>query len=93
VSNLLLWKGRPRAAVAVRVALPLAGSIGVLTMTDLDRLARTRRGRYVLAHMPLSAQAVRLAGDSVTAFGARRHSRVLLATGALLIAAGWSYAW
>jgi hypothetical protein len=92
VSNLLLWRGRAKAAVAVRVALPLAGSGTVLGFADLDALAMTRRGHYVLTHMPPSAQAVRLAGDAVMALGARRHSRRLLLAGAVVIAAGWSQA-
>jgi hypothetical protein len=90
VSNVLLWKGRPIAAVAVRVLLPVAGSLAVLSLADLDALAQTRQGQYVRANMPPSAQAVRLAGDAVMAFGARRHSALLLAAGAAVIAAGWS---
>jgi hypothetical protein len=91
-SNLLLWRARPKTAAVVRVALPLAGSAAVLTLADLEPLARTRRGRYVRAHMPPSAQGLRLVGDSVMASGARRHSRALLLAGALVIATGWSHA-
>ena len=95
ISNVLLWKGgRPGIALAVRFLLPVAGSAAVLSLADLDALARTRRGRYVLAHMPPSAQAVRLAGDAVMGFGARRHSVPLLIAGAAVVVAGWSYgAW
>jgi hypothetical protein len=92
LSNLLLWKGRPRAALAVRVLLPLAGSLAVMRLADLDALAQSRRGRYVLAHMPPSAQAVRLAGDAVMGLGAHRRSPALLVGGAVVIAAGWSQA-
>jgi hypothetical protein len=92
VSNLLLWKARPKAAIAVRVLLPLAGSAAVIGLADLDALASTRRGRYVLAHMPPSAQAVRLAGDALMALGAYRHRAVLLFAGAAVVAAGWSHA-
>ena len=65
VSDVLLWKHKPRIAVAVRVLLPAAGSAAVLGLADLGALARTRPGQYVLDHMPPSAQAVRLAGDAV----------------------------
>ena len=91
VSNVLLWRARPKAAIAVRVLLPLAGSAAVICLADLDALASTRRGRYVLAHMPPSAQAVRLAGDVLMALGAHRHRAVLLLTGAAVIVAGWSH--
>jgi hypothetical protein len=61
-------------------------------MADLDALAATRRGRYVLAHMPPSAQALRLAGDTLMGWAAHRHRAALLAAGAAVIAAGWSHA-
>ena len=92
VSNVLLWRARPKAALAVRVLLPLAGSAAVLGLADLDALAVTRRGRYVCAHMPPSAQAARLAGDAVMGLGARRRSLMLLIAGAGIIVAGWSHA-
>ena len=95
VSNVLLWRGgRPGIAIAARLVPAVAGSAAVLSLADLDALARTRRGRYVLAHMPPSAQAVRLAGDAVMGFGARRHSVPLLLAGAAVVVAGWSHgAW
>ena len=65
VSDVPLWKHKPRIAVAVRVLLPAVGSAAVLGLADLGALARTRPGQYVLDHMPPSAQAVRLAGDAV----------------------------
>jgi hypothetical protein len=92
VSDVPLWKHKPRIAVAVRVLLPAVGSAAVLGLADLGALARTRPGQYVLDHMPTSAQAVRLAGDAVMGFGAYRHSRALLLLGAALVAAGWSHA-
>jgi len=48
---------------------PAAGSLTVLTLADPDAPAQTAPGRYVLAHMPPSAQAVRLAGDALKASG------------------------
>jgi hypothetical protein len=41
--------------------------------------------------MPPSAQALRLAGDSVMAAGARRHKLTLMLAGAAVIAAGWMH--
>jgi len=92
VSNMLLWRDRPSAAMAVRLILPMVGSAAVLALADLDGLARTRRGRYVLAHMPPPAQAVRLAGDAMMGFGAYRRSTLLLLAGAGIIGLGWSHA-
>jgi hypothetical protein len=53
----------------------------VLSLADLDALAKTRRGQYVLEHMPPSAQATRLAGDALIGFGAHGRSRALLLAG------------
>ncbi|HVB43376.1 MAG TPA: hypothetical protein VNF47_11815 [Streptosporangiaceae bacterium] len=92
LSNTLLWQARPKTAVAVRVLLPAASSVVVLGLADLDALVRTRRGRYVLAHMPPSAQATRLAGDALMGLGAYRRSPALLLAGAAVVAAGWSHA-
>ena len=57
ISNILFWRGHPKAALAARAVLPVAGSLAVLAMADLNALAATRRGQYVLAHMPPTAQA------------------------------------
>jgi hypothetical protein len=92
ISNVLLWTGRPKAALAARAVLPAAGSLAVLAMAGLDALAATRRGRYVLAHMPPSAQALRLAGDALMGWAAHRRRATLLAAGAAVIAASWSHA-
>ena len=91
VSSVLLWRDHPAAALLVRYLLPAAGSVAVIGLADLDGLTRTRRGRYVLAHMPPAAQAVRLAGDAMMGLGAYRRSAPLLAAGALVIAVGWSH--
>ena len=92
ISNALLWNGRPKAAIAARVLLPVAGSLAVLSLADLDALATTWPGRYALAHMPPSAQATRLAGDALMGVGAHRRSVALIIAGAIVIAAGWSHA-
>ncbi len=92
ISNALLWNSCPKTAVAVRCLLPVAGSAAVLGLADLDALSRTRRGRYVLAHMPPSAQAVRLLGDAVMGIGAYRRNPALMLAGAAVVAIGWSHA-
>lgn len=91
VSNFLLWREKPVTGVAVRCVIPIVGSAAVLGLADLDALARTRRGRYVLAHMPPAAQAVRLAGDALMGFGAYRRSPALFTAGAAVVVLGWSH--
>lgn len=92
ISDLLLWRERPVAALALRCAVPIASSAAVLGLADLDALSRTRRGRYVLAHMPPAAQAARLAGDAIMGIGAYRRSPALVISGAALVVLGWSHA-
>lgn len=91
ISNFLLWRDRPVTALAVRCVLPAAGSAAVLGFANLDAVSRTRRGRYVLAHMPPAAQATRLAGDALMGFAAYRRNRSLFVVGAAVVAAGWSH--
>jgi hypothetical protein len=91
ISNVLLWRERPVTGIAVRYALPIAGSAAVLGLGDLEALARTRRGRYVLAHMPPAAQAARLAGDALMGLGAYRRNPSLFAVGAAVVLLGWSH--
>lgn len=91
ISNVLLWQEKPVTGVAVRCVLPIASSAAVLGLADLDALARTRRGRYVLAHMPPAAQAVRLAGDALMGLGAYRRSPALFVAGAAVVVLGWSH--
>ena len=59
---------------------------------EAGRVEQFAHGRYVRAHMPPSAQAVRLAGDALMGLGAHRRSPVLLMAGAVVIAVGWSHA-
>jgi hypothetical protein len=92
VSNILLWKARPKTALAVRIVLPVAGSLVGFGIADLDALVSTGQGAYALQHMPNSAQAVRLAGDAVMGWGAHRRNAALLLAGAAVIVAGWSHA-
>jgi hypothetical protein len=89
VSNVLLWRGRTRAGLAVRYLLPVAAS-AVILPRDLSGLRDTRRGRYVVAHMPPPAQAVRLLGDTVMAVGAARRRLPLVVLGLGVVVAGWS---
>jgi len=91
ISNLLLWRHRLGAGLLSRYLLPVAGSVVVLRFADLERLRHTRRGRYVLEHMSTSSMALRLAGDTLMAVGAWRRKPGWMATGGLLVVAGWSH--
>ncbi len=91
VSNFLLWRHRLVSGILTRYMLPAAGSALVLRYADVEALAETPRGRYVLEHMPPATTVLRLAGDTVMAVGAwRRRPRWMLA-GGMLVAAGWSH--
>ena len=91
VSNILLWQHRLGLAIVARYVPPVVGSVLVINLADLDSLKRTRRGRYVLEHMPAEAAAIRLAGDFVTAIGSWRHRPAWIVAGGLIVAAGWSH--
>jgi hypothetical protein len=63
----------------------------VLVRRDLSRIRRTRRGRYVLEHMPPSAQAVRLLGQTIAWHAAYRHRPMGIVLGHVIVVVGWSH--
>jgi hypothetical protein len=91
ISNVLLWNHAAIAGIAIRLALPLAGSAITLRYGDVERLRSTPAGRYVLEHMPSSATAVRLAGDVLMALGCWFRRPAVIVIGAAVIGAGWSH--
>jgi hypothetical protein len=91
VSNALLWQHRLVAGLASRYVLPVVGSALVLSFADLDRLRETKRGEYVLHHMPPASTALRLGGDTLMAVGAWRRKPSWIVAGTLLVVAGWSH--
>jgi hypothetical protein len=90
VSDWLMWRRNVPLAVLAGI-VPAAVASGVLTRRDLSRTRDSRRGRYVLAHMPPAAQAVRLAGQLIAWRAAYRHRPVGFALGHVVVVAGWSH--
>jgi hypothetical protein len=90
VSLPLIWTGRRILGLIVHFLTPAIASAALLH-ADTTHLRSTRRGRYVLEHMPPAAQAVRLGGDVVMTIGARQRSGLLVTAGALIVMAGWSH--
>ena len=89
-STALMWQGHVRAALLVAHIPAVAGSALVIRR-DLSSLRATRRGRYVLEHMPPSAQAVRLLGQVIMWRAAYQHRARGVAAGAFMIVVGWSH--
>jgi hypothetical protein len=90
ISDWLMWHRRVLAALLAAFP-PAVTASAILMRRDLSALRDSRRGRYVLAHMPPSAQAVRFAGQLVAWRAAYRHSLAGIVAGHLLVVAGWSY--
>ena len=88
ISSWLFWRGRYLQAVVSALALPVVASALVIR-GDCSRLKSTAAGRYVLAHMPPWAQAVRLGGAALMAYGSGRRRPGLIALGLLVVAGGW----
>jgi hypothetical protein len=90
VSTWLMWQRRPRTALLLaHTAAALASA--TVTRWDLSPMQTTRRGRYVLIHMPPSAQALRYVGQVAAWYAAYQHRPAGIALGHVLIAAGWSH--
>jgi hypothetical protein len=72
VSTWLMWHRRPRTALLLaHTAAALASA--TVTRWDLSSLQTTCRGRYVLIHMPPSAQAMGYLGQVVAWYAAYHH--------------------
>src|SRR5260370_39456894 len=91
VSNALLWQHRLAAGLASRYLLPIAGSALVLSFADIDRLRNTKRGQYVLHHMPPASTALRLGGHTLMAVGSWRRKPSWGGARTPLAAAGWAH--
>lgn len=91
ISTWLMWRRRPGLAVLVAHTAAAAASAAALARGDLARLRASRRGRYVLANMPPSAQALRYLGQVVAWHAAYRHRPAGVIAGHILVVAGWSY--
>jgi len=90
VSGWLMWHRRAPAALLAGF-VPAGIASALVTRRDLSRLADTRRGRYVMAHMPPAAQALRLAGQVVVWRAEYRHRLSGIVAGHALVAVGWSH--
>ena len=90
ISCWLIWRQRPGPGLAIAPLAPALASATVIRR-DLSALRRTRRGRYVLAHMPPSAQAVRYCGQLLAWDGAYRKRPRWILAGHLVIGLGWSH--
>src|SRR5450755_3934049 len=89
-STYLVWRGRPAAGLLLGF-VPAGVASAVISRRDLSALRGTRRGRYVLAHMPVSAQVIRLAGQCLAWRAASRRDLRGILLGHLVIVLGWSY--
>jgi hypothetical protein len=90
VSTVLMWRHRVASALVIAFVPAIVASALVLRL-DLSDLRDTRRGRYVLANMPPTAQAVRMLGQIFAWLAAylRRPSGIV--TGILITISGWSF--
>lgn len=89
-STALIWRHRNRAGLVVGFAPSVLASALVIRR-DLSRLRTTRRGRHVLAHMPPSAQAIRLMGQLIVWCAACRRRPSSVIAGIVVIVSSWSH--
>ena len=88
ISTGLFWRGRYREGLVSALALPLVAS-ALVARGDCSWLKGTAAGRYVLAHMPPWAQAVRLGGAALRGYGSWKRRPRLIALGLLVVVGGW----
>lgn len=93
VSLWLFWHHRLWLGLAVHFIPPVVASAALLRWAELENIAHSRLGRYVHRYMNRTVEAVRLAGDLVTAAGAWFHSPATIAAGLLIVAMAWLSGW
>jgi hypothetical protein len=90
VSTVLFWQHRPIPGLLV-FALPAPIASALVLRRDLTAYCDSAAGRYVLAHMPPSMQAIRSVGAVAVAGGGWRRSPALILAGLALVGLGWSH--
>jgi hypothetical protein len=81
LSTALIWRRRVRRALLAGF-IPAALAWSLVIRGDLSPLRATRRGRYVLEHMPPAAQAVRPLGQVAMRWAAYRRRPAGIVVGA-----------
>jgi hypothetical protein len=90
VSTLLFWQHRLVPGLVVfTVPAPIASALAM--RADLSEYRDSAAGRYVLAHMPPSMQAVRALSAITMAVGGWRRRPGLILAGVVLVGLGWSH--
>jgi hypothetical protein len=89
VSTILMWRHRVVSAMAIAFLPAIVASALVLRL-DLSSLRDTRRGRYVLANMPPTAQAMRMLGQIFAWLAAYQRRPSGIVAGTLITISGWS---
>ena len=90
VSTMLFWQHRLVPGLVV-FTLPAPIASALTMRADLSAYRDSAAGRYVLAHMPPSMQAIRALSAITMAVGGWRRRPALILAGAALVALGWSH--
>ena len=90
VSTVLFWQHRLIPGLLV-FALPAPIASELVLRGDLSAYRDSPAGRYVVAHMPPSMQAVRSVSAVTMAVGGWRRSPALIVAGLALVGLGWSH--
>jgi hypothetical protein len=90
VSTVLFWQHRLVPGLLV-FALPAPIASALVLRRNLSAYRDSAAGRYVLAHMPPSMQAVRSVSAIAIAVGGWRRSPALILAGLTLVGLGWSH--
>jgi hypothetical protein len=90
VSTVLFWRHRLVPGLLVfTVPAPIASALAM--RADLTAYRDSAAGRYVLAHMPPSMQAIRALSAITMAVGGWRRRPSLIVAGIALVGLGWSH--
>src|SRR4029077_6305312 len=84
-----LWLHKLGLGIAAMLIPPLLASFLIVRFADLEPSARSQLGKNVARSMSRMAEAIRLLGMAIMAFGAWSHAWAVIGAGLLVVAAGW----
>lgn len=89
VSLWLFWQHSLWLGLLFHFLFAVIGSSLVIRFADLEKLKQSPFGKYVKKYMNRKIEALRLAGDVVTVFGAWYHSWLVIVAGFLIVLFAW----
>lgn len=91
ISLFFFWQHYLLIGLIIHFLLPVLGSFFVIKFVPLEKQKKSAFGKYIKKYMTGQVEAVRLAGDVVTIFGAWYQQWLVIFAGIVIIFGAWFY--